>query len=477
MYVVAIGNGGKLVFLSNPNTTDVRIDQSVSDATPQMGDTVTFTVTVKNQGSYSATNVNATDSLPTGLTYLSSTATQGTYDPQSGTWTIGSLAPGATVTLTLNARVDTAHPVTNTVSVNADECDYATLNNTKDVTITPQYVPASLGDWVWYDENRNGVQDAGEIGIPNVTVELYDNDTCAGTPVTTTTTAEDGIYGFTNLIPDMYSIKVVPPEGFIFTSPDQGDDALDSDVDPGSGCSGAISLASGEDNTTWDAGLYGIGRIGDRVWSDTNGNGVQDADETQGVFGVPLHVTGVDVLNHTLDITVTTSVTGYYTVHYLLPGTYTVTAPATFGGFVLTSSSPLSTTLGSGHMEDDTLDFGYIAPTGVQLLSFTATPAAEGVSLHWTVRIQGNEPQFRVWRSVGKGPSELLTLTWLTPVARAGVEATYEYVDTNVRPGARYLYRLEDEQGNFYGPWPVHIPDDGPLPGGTHALFVPWITH
>jgi Domain of unknown function DUF11 len=52
-----------------------------------------------------ATNASLTDALPAGLTYVSYTASQGTYDTGAHVWTIGSLAKNATATLTLTATV------------------------------------------------------------------------------------------------------------------------------------------------------------------------------------------------------------------------------------------------------------------------------------------------------------------------------------------------------------------------------------
>jgi len=221
------------------------------------------------------------------------------------------------------------------------------------------------------------------------------------------------------------------------------------------------------------------GRIGDFVWVDSDGDGEQDSSETTGVANVPLHVTGVNIIHETLDITVTTSVTGYYTVEDLLPGTYTVTAPSNYSGYVLTTSNVQTTTLSLGDMEDLTLDFGYIAPTGVQLQQMRVEPSVGEVVLQWEVRVIGEHmPVFRVWRS-GLGHTwELLTPEGVSWATRRGNTATYLYHDTEVRPGATYFYRLEDELGNIYGPWQVAVPevDDG---GGTllsGRVFLPFIS-
>ncbi|MEW5796974.1 MAG: SdrD B-like domain-containing protein [Candidatus Zixiibacteriota bacterium] len=113
---------------------------------------------------------------------------------------------------------------------------------------------ASLGDFVWYDDNENGIQDAGEVGIPGVTVHLMD---CAGNILATAVTNASGYYLFSNLMPGNYNVHFVAPLGFVFSPQDQGgDDALDSDVNPANGMTICTTLEGGENDLTWDAGLY-----------------------------------------------------------------------------------------------------------------------------------------------------------------------------------------------------------------------------
>ena len=76
------------------------------DATPDEGDTVIFQITVTNDGPDTATGVSLTDSLPAGLTFVADTVSQGSYDPATGLFDIGTLASGATATLTLEGTVD-----------------------------------------------------------------------------------------------------------------------------------------------------------------------------------------------------------------------------------------------------------------------------------------------------------------------------------------------------------------------------------
>ncbi|MBV7333569.1 carboxypeptidase regulatory-like domain-containing protein [Chloroflexi bacterium TSY] len=139
-----------------------------------------------------------------------------------------------------------------------------------------------MGNYVWSDLNGNGLQDGGEPGVDGVTVELLD---AGGSVISNTVTAGGGFYSFTNLDPGTYSVRFTAPDGTQLTSQDAGDDALDSDADPSTGETAQVTLAAGENNDTIDAGLVDTpvdpASLGNYVWSDLNGNGLQDG-ESQG---------------------------------------------------------------------------------------------------------------------------------------------------------------------------------------------------
>jgi len=141
--------------------------------------------------------------------------------------------------------------------------------------------PASIGDFIWKDLDKDGIQDEGELGMKDVVVKLYD---CAEGFIAQTTTNENGLYSFANLEPGSYVILVQLPDGHSFSPKDQGsDDAKDSDVNPTSWKTICITLSPGENNTTVDAGIYltpvPVCTIGDKVWNDVNMNGIQDSGE------------------------------------------------------------------------------------------------------------------------------------------------------------------------------------------------------
>jgi uncharacterized repeat protein (TIGR01451 family) len=99
--------------LPPPGSPELVQSKSVDLTTASPGDTLTYTMEVANDGTADATAVTATDTLPAGVTFLSAdTHGSGTYDSTTGTWTIGTVASGVSVTLTLTATVDTGTEAT-----------------------------------------------------------------------------------------------------------------------------------------------------------------------------------------------------------------------------------------------------------------------------------------------------------------------------------------------------------------------------
>ena len=115
---------------------DVAVQKTVDDATPSLGEVVTFTVTATNRGPSGATGVVLTDVLPAGLGFQSATPSQGAYDQPSGTWTVGDLALDASATLTLVATVNSTGTLVNTAQKTAQtEPDPNALNDEASVSL------------------------------------------------------------------------------------------------------------------------------------------------------------------------------------------------------------------------------------------------------------------------------------------------------------------------------------------------------
>lgn len=114
---------------------------------------------------------------------------------------------------------------------------------------------AQLGDYVWEDLDRDGVQDDTEPGVPDVTVRLKN---AQGVVIDSTLTNTDGYYLFDSLPPATYSVWFVVPYGFRFTVRNAGsDDTIDNDADMSTmGMSHTTTLSTDEMDLTLDAGIY-----------------------------------------------------------------------------------------------------------------------------------------------------------------------------------------------------------------------------
>ena len=160
---------------------------------------------------------------------------------------------------------------------------------------SPQF--AAIGNYVWLDENGDGVQDAGEAGIANVTVELVDGSNAV---IATTTTDSNGGYLFTDVDPGTYTVRTVSgslPSG-LAANPTYDEDSGTSSPDNAT----SVTVAGGDEHLTADFGYNWVpsgdssnpsagttGAIGDTVWNDANGNGIQDPGES-GIGGVTVTI-------------------------------------------------------------------------------------------------------------------------------------------------------------------------------------------
>ncbi|MDA7885309.1 DUF11 domain-containing protein [Pirellulales bacterium] len=221
---------------------DLLVNKSVNDAAPNVGDIITFTIDVTNNGPDVANNVEITDQLPTaGLAFLSSTETQGSYDSGTGIWTVGTIDVGVlnTQTLTIDARVlaparTTAFTIppaqTNVAEVtNVDEHDPHPLNNRSEVTETPKYadlqvekittnVQPNVGDTFIYTVTlkNNGVDTATNVEV----TELFPNNisVISVTPTNTHTTtrfnqtATGGIWSVPTIAPADFEVLTILAE-------------------------------------------------------------------------------------------------------------------------------------------------------------------------------------------------------------------------------------------------------------------------
>ncbi|MBN1783072.1 DUF11 domain-containing protein [bacterium] len=196
----------------------------------------------------------------------------------------------------------------------------------------------SIGDFVWHDENRDGVQDPGEQGIPNITVSLIRN----GQVYKQDTTDTNGLYLFERVPIGTYQVDVHstdPDMPVLYFSTTENEPLT-------------VTIVEGQDYRDADFGYAalqsGLGVIGDYAWHDSNWDRNQDPDEEQlsRVF-VTLYLNGQFVK------TKETDQNGIYHFYNLIAGEYDVVVdvygprPATGtngsgSGSVLKSGRPVS---------------------------------------------------------------------------------------------------------------------------------------
>lgn len=145
-------SGASLVnanFGIRPIASDLAVTKVVDNELPEFGTSVTFTITATNYGHSTADDVQVLESMPAGYTYLSHSATAGTYDPVTKIWEIGSLPVGLVHTLTLTAKVEENHgSYLNNVLITGSTPDTNAANNTDEAETSPfRLLPV---DWIYF---------------------------------------------------------------------------------------------------------------------------------------------------------------------------------------------------------------------------------------------------------------------------------------------------------------------------------------
>ncbi|MBT8197743.1 MAG: DUF11 domain-containing protein, partial [Acidimicrobiia bacterium] len=222
---------------------DLEVTKTVSPASVTVGDSATFSISVTNQGPDPATGVVMTDTLPAGVTFVSSTA--GTEAGGVITVPVGDLAVGSEFVFSVTVTVDESGAFTNAAEVTAaDQDDVDSTpgdgqgddHDTAAVEATQVLANNSIGDFVWLDIDGDGAQDSGEPGIAGAVVNL------TGSTTLSTTTASDGKYLFSALDDGTYTISI-------------NTSSVDDDYSLTTSASFTITVSGGVTNLTADFGF------------------------------------------------------------------------------------------------------------------------------------------------------------------------------------------------------------------------------
>lgn len=207
---------------------------------------------------------------------------------------------------------------------------------------TTDSATASIGNYVWLDENGDGYQDRGEVGIPNVMVTLTNAVTGASFIHLTDAT---GGYLFTDLPTGSYTVglhalnyssggaleNLLQTLNPILPAADGGNQALDYSVTVSNGVENLSADFGFNWNSTPDVqNNTGNSVLGDRVWNDANGDGNQDPNEV-GIANVTVNLyrdlnasSELDGVYDTLVATTNTDSSGNYIFRDIPPGVYVV---------------------------------------------------------------------------------------------------------------------------------------------------------
>ena len=313
------------------------------------GASVTYTLTLTNNGPGAATGVTASDELPAGVAFVKAQG-DGSYDPATGVWDLSglSLAKGEVKTVAITVEITgegAGKLVTNVARITRqDQVGDDPTNNESSASFKGGF---NLGGTIYRDSDASYSKSDSEQRFKGVTVALLGED---GTPVLdangvpmTAVTDERGAYQFVGLAPASYRVVIVDPDkgglaGLIPTQAYTGRGATEAAV--------TVTDASVQGV---DFGLVAPATIGDRVWNDEDGNGVDNGEP--GVPGVTVILTGADGAEVART---TTDANGTYRFTGLVPGTYTVDIEVPAGFNAATTS--MTVTVGEGEENLD-VDF------------------------------------------------------------------------------------------------------------------------
>ena len=293
--------------------------------------------------------------------------------------------------------------------------------------------PASLGDYVWFDANKDGIQDESEYGVPGVKVSIVD---AVGNPVIDANgktvepvfTDANGKYKFENLLPNpdnilasggnaAYKVTFTVPDGYSITKSNATIGGKDSN-----GLESTVKLEQNGEDLTVDLGLVADGKIGDTIfWDVDNNGGSAPSGADKPLAGVKVTLTYTTPAGVEKTLTTTTDENGKYSFENLAPGDYTVTVDqdslatacpectaqshAPSGDVKASENQTLSlsskVTLTPTSMTNEDQDWAFTAAADTAIKKAITTPSAEeqstfdfapGKEITYTLTLTNNGP-------------------------------------------------------------------------------------
>ncbi len=436
---------------------------------------------------------------PDGILGTTDDVTTPTTTDASGNYTFPGLAPGLYQVVETNPANYTS--LADRDGGNPDNISLALARgqNAVDQDFEDTQVSAGfIGDLVWWDIDKDGQQDAGEPGIPGVTVELLQNNAV----IATTTTDANGLYGFTNLADGAYVVRIQGAEFSaggtleIWTASPQNagsvPDNLDSDGDPATH-DVAVTLTGGAGTADTDFGFHvsasyqvskkltslNPARLGQEVtFSITITNTgatwisvlpLQDTyDTTYLTYSFSTHFATPDTNDHVNDgvlnwsdltgappkgfgVDLAPGVTKVVQISFTarsdtsgLPGRQVVNTVTVANAMADPDgpSGPLGA-LAPLPVQQASAGVQILTPTGITFEEFGAVAGDAGVLVNWRTASEAEILGFNVLRATDGGEFTLVNPE-LILAEFAGLEqgAAYTFRDEGLPPGA-YTYRLE----------------------------------
>ena len=156
--------------------TDLMVAKSVNNTSPNYGETIEWTITVKNNGPNTATGVIVSDILPKTLKFIKS---NGNYDKNTGKWDVGTLSKGSSASLKITCTVNATGSIENKVSVTGNEYDWDKSNNNASKTVNV----AKATDLGIVKSVSKGVANYGDTVCWTLTVSNHGPDAATGVKI------------------------------------------------------------------------------------------------------------------------------------------------------------------------------------------------------------------------------------------------------------------------------------------------------